>query len=96
MTRRADGTWEITAREIKTILFLLPIAQAIFTAGAAWAGVSYGLDKKLDRSEFTTYTQTTALQMQGLKTSDSLFLAAQKDQTDRIREIVCPAIKGCR
>ena len=96
MTRRTDGVWEITASEIKTILFLLPIAQAIFTAGAAWAGVSYGLDKKLDRSEFVAYAQQSALQFQSLRVTDSLFIAAQADQTSRLREIVCPAIKGCR
>jgi hypothetical protein len=96
MTRRNDGTWEISSREIKLILFLLPIGQAIFTAGAAWAGVTYGLEKKLDRSEFVSYAQSVALQIQSLRVSDSLFIAMQRDQTDRIREIVCPAIKGCR
>lgn len=96
MTRRIDGSWELSARELRGLLMIWPLLMAAVSAGAAWMGVKRGLDEKLDRTEFGTYAQQTELRIQSLRINDSLFIAAQKEQTDRIREIVCPAIKGCR
>lgn len=109
MTRRSDGTWEINHGEMKRLLVLWPLLGVLFSAGAAWAGVRYGLEGKVDKPVFMAYVyQRDSLfqvhvkwgeeQALRLRLSDSLQQAAQRESNDRLREIVCDAIKkpGCR
>lgn len=109
MTRRGDGTWELTSRDIKMLMLVWPLLGMIFTAGAAWAGVRYGLDGKVDKQEFATYVHQADTTLRAhvkwgeeqslrLRLNDSLQQAAQRESNDRLREIVCEAVKrpGCR
>jgi hypothetical protein len=98
MTRRPDGNWEIEHRELRFWVFLLPLVQIVFAAGAAYAGVHYGLDGKVDRAAFAVHVQDTALALERLRIADSLQQDAQRVSNDRLREVVCEAVKtkACR
>lgn len=112
MVRRADGVWELSLKEAKGMIMLWPLLQIVFGAGAAWAGVRYGLEGKADKSEIVeqkielaAHVNASTLQFQSLRTADSSLAMqliqsrqAELDNQQRIREIVCykSAIPACR
>lgn len=96
MVRRADGNYEVTGRELRMLMVVLPALQLVFAAGAAWAGVRYGLEQKVDRAEFRAQAEAVRMDLFALHLNDSLLVTAQREQTERIREVVCRAVKGCR
>lgn len=96
MTRRVDGVWEFTAREVRAIVVILPLLTLIFAAGGAWGAVRVGLDQKLDKADFAAHAQNMALTLQSLHVADSLQLEVSKELTGRIRELVCDKRPACR
>ena len=99
MMRRSDGNWEVTHSEIKRLLVLWPLIGVLFSAGAAWAGVHYGLEGKVDKGEFAVHVQMTAIALNRLAWNDSLQTAKADAIGQRIAEVVCGRMKdpvGCR
>lgn len=96
MTRRADGSWEMTGREFKLLMTVLPLLTLIFAAGGAWGAVKVGLDNKLDKGEFVTFKTEVALAFQSGRTIDSLQIVASKELTDRVRQMNCGTRPACR
>lgn len=89
MTRRVDGSWELSSRELKLLVLVWPLLTAAFSAGAAWTAVRSAIDGKVDRSDY-------ALTVQRLQVADSLQLVLSKELTDRVREMACGKRPACR
>ncbi len=96
MTRRVDGVWELTQREVRSLIIILPLLTLVFAAGGAWGAVRLTLDQKLDKTDFIAHAQNVALTVQALHTADSLNLVMAKELTDRVREMACGKRPACR
>lgn len=90
MTRRPDGTWELTTREVRGFLVLWPLLSLAAAGGGAWYSVKNAVDQKLDKSDFV-------VAIQAIHTTDSLLLESSRQINERVQEIVCPPDRrGCR
>lgn len=96
MTRRVDGVWELTQREVRSLIIILPLLTLVFAAGGAWGAVRLSIDQKVDKKEFTAHAEKVALTFQAMQSVDSLQLLVSRDLTDRFRELVCEKRPGCR
>lgn len=96
MTRRVDGVWELTQREVRSLIIILPLLTLVFAAGGAWGAVQLSLDSKVDKRDFMEHTQKVGLTMQALHINDSLQLEVSRELTHRVRELVCEKRPACR
>ena len=98
MTRRADGVWEFTAREVRSFMMLLPLLTLVFAAGGAWGAVRLALNQKVDKAEYIIDKTAIALTFQSLHASDSAQLILSKELATRVQELVCGGMKrpACR
>lgn len=96
MTKRSDGIWEFTGRELRSIMLVLPLLTLVFAAGGAWVAATKALEQKVDKTTFVDHAQQVNLTFQALHTADSLNLVMGRELTDRFRELVCNGKRGCR
>lgn len=90
MTRDTDtGIWAFTHRELKFWVLVVPLVTALLSAGAAWAGVKYGLDGKVDKPDFAAHVMSTSMNLDRLRLADSLQRSEISNMETRLTQIVC-------